>query len=123
MGSMVSHGTGMGQLRQPVSRGLEPVHLVFEGVFAGMKPEESIDRADEAADRGSTPGHAGIRGEDETRMRSAVGGPAAVDRREVGDVVGHEGPGLFGTDDKDSVVLLALPSPFGSSDDIVTRLS
>jgi len=41
------------------------VHPVPEGVSAGMKPEESIDRIDETADRGSTPGHAGIRGEDE----------------------------------------------------------
>ena len=91
---------------------LEPVHPAVEGILAGMKPEESIERLDETADRGSTPRHAGIRGEDESRVRSAVGGPAPVDHREVGDVVGHEDPSLFGTDGQDSLVVLALPSPF-----------
>ena len=102
---------------------LKPVHPVLEGVLAGMEHEESIERGDETADRGSSPGHAGIGGDDEPRVSSAVGGPASVDRREVGDVVGHEGPSLLRTDGKDSLVVLALPSPFDGGDDIVTSLS
>lgn len=88
-----------------------------------MKAEESIERTDETTDRGSTPGHAGIRREDESRVGSAVSGPASVDRREVGDVVGQEGPRLVGTDGQDSLVVLTLPSPFDGGDDIVAGLT
>lgn len=102
---------------------LKPVHPVHERVFAGMESEQSIDRTDETADRGSTPGHTGIGGEDEACVSSAVGGPSSVDRREVGHVVGHQGPSLFGTDGQDSLVVLALPSAFDGGDDIVTGLT
>lgn len=54
---------------------LKPVHLVLEGIFAGMEHEESIERSDETVDRGSTPAHAGIGGEDESRVTP----PAARD--------------------------------------------
>ena len=99
------------------------MHPVFEGIFPGMQPHESIEGTDETADRGSTPGHAGIRSENEAWVSSAVGGPASGDRGEVRDIVGHQGPTLLGTDGKDLLVVLALPSPFDGCDDIVPGFS
>jgi hypothetical protein len=61
--------------------------------------------------------------EDEACVSPAVGGPASLDRREVGHVVGHQGPSLLGTDGQDSLVVLALPSTFYGGNDIVAGLT